>query len=137
MFKIGTKFYSIFHNKCPRCQQGKFFVHSGLFSWKNNLKLHERCSNCGLKYMIEPSFFYGAMYVSYGLTVAIAIAVFIICYLLGLSLVTSFIAIVITLILMTPILMRISRILYINMFVHFEKKYLNNEKEKTVDSQNS
>ena len=27
--------------------------------------------NCDLKYMIEPSFFYGAMYVSYGLTVGI------------------------------------------------------------------
>jgi high-affinity Fe2+/Pb2+ permease len=87
--------------------------------------------------MIEPSFFYGAMYVSYGLTVAIAIAVFIICYLLGLSLVTSFIAIVITLIVMTPILMRLSRLLYINMFVHFDKKYVNNGKEKTFDSQNS
>jgi high-affinity Fe2+/Pb2+ permease len=87
--------------------------------------------------MIEPSFFYGAMYVSYGLTVAIAVAVFIICYLFGLSLVTSFVAIVITLIVMTPILMRLSRLLYINMFVHFDKKYLNNGKGRKVDSHKS
>jgi hypothetical protein len=34
------------------------------------LKMHDNC-HCGLKYQIEPSFFYGAMYVSYGLNVAV------------------------------------------------------------------
>jgi len=124
MFKIGTKFYSIFHNKCPRCQHGDFFENPSPFNLKNNLKTLDRCSNCNLRYMIEPSFFYGAMYVSYGLTVAIAIAVFVLSYFIGISLVASFIAIVLVLVLSTPILMRISRLLYINMFVHFEKKYL-------------
>lgn len=123
MFKIGTKFYSIFHNKCPRCQQGDFFVNPSPFKWKNNLKIHDKCSNCGLKYMIEPSFFYGAMYVSYGLTVAVAIAIVVIGYLLGLSLVTSFIAIIVILVVLTPFVMRLSRLIYINMFIHFEEKY--------------
>jgi hypothetical protein len=70
--------------------------------------------------MLEPSFFYGAMYVSYALTVAFAIAIFIIFYLIGFGLITSFIAIVASLILLLPFTMRLSRILYINMFVHFE-----------------
>lgn len=73
--------------------------------------------------MIEPSFFYGAMYVSYGLTVAVAIAIVVIGYLLGLSLVTSFIAIIIILVLLTPFVMRLSRLIYINMFIHFEGKH--------------
>ena len=40
--------------------------------------MNDYCSSCGLKYKIEPSFFYGAMYVSYGLTVAIGVAAFVI-----------------------------------------------------------
>jgi len=121
MFKKGSKLYSIFNNKCPKCQEGDFFINSSPFKIKNNIKIYEKCSNCGLKYMIEPSFFYGAMYVSYALTVAFAIAIFVICHLVSLSLITTLIAIVISLVVLTPITMRISRILYINMFVHFEK----------------
>ena len=120
MWKKGSKFYSIRHNKCPRCQEGDFFVKSAGFRFKDNLKTHESCSNCGLKYMIEPSFFYGAMYVSYAITVAMAVAVFVICHLLSLSLVTSLISILVVLILSNPFVMRISRLLYINLFVQFK-----------------
>ena len=84
--------------------------------------VHENCESCGLKYMIEPSFFYGAMYVSYGLTVGLAVAIFVISHLLGLGLISSFIAIFIVLIGLTPLTMRVSRLIYINMFVHYKKK---------------
>ena len=76
----------------------------------------------GLKYMIEPSFFYGAMYVSYALTVALAVAIFVIGYIFNLSLISSLISTLVILILLTPITMRISRLLYINMFVHYQEK---------------
>ena len=122
MIKKGTKLYSILNNKCPKCQEGDFFVNSSTFKFKNNLKIHTNCSNCNLKYMIEPSFFYGAMYVSYALTVAISILTFIICYLLNLSLIISFISIVFMLVLLTPFIMRLSRIIYINMFIHYKKE---------------
>jgi hypothetical protein len=70
--------------------------------------------------MIEPSFFYGAMYVSYAITVAMAVAVFVICQLFDLSLVASLISILVVLILANPFVMRVSRLLYINMFIHFK-----------------
>jgi len=114
--------YSIINNKCPRCQEGDFFVNTSPFKFKNNLKIYDKCSNCDLRYMIEPSFFYGAMYISYALTVAFSIAIFVIGYLLNLSLITSFISIIVILILLTPLTMRLSRIIYINMFIHFEGK---------------
>jgi uncharacterized protein (DUF983 family) len=120
MWKKGSKLYSIWHNKCPRCQEGDFFVKPAGFRFKDNLKTHENCSNCGLKYMIEPSFFYGAMYVSYAITVAMAVAVFIICQLFDLSLVASLISILVVLILANPFVMRVSRLLYINMFISFK-----------------
>jgi uncharacterized protein (DUF983 family) len=120
MWKKGSKLYSIWHNKCPRCQEGDFFVRPAGFRFKDNLKTHENCSNCGLKYMIEPSFFYGAMYVSYAITVAMAVAVFVICQLFDLSLVASLISILVVLILANPFVMRVSRLLYINMFISFK-----------------
>lgn len=87
------------------------------------LKMHENCSHCGLKYQIEPSFFYGAMYVSYGLNVAIGIAAFIISFVIfGASLKTAFIAIIAALILSFPFVLRLSRNIYINMFVSYDPK---------------
>ena len=121
MLKKGTKLFSIIKNKCPRCHKGSFFVSSNPLDFKQNLKLHERCPSCDLKYMIEPSFFYGAMYVSYALTVAIAIATFIICMLLDLDLIWTLSSIIIVLILMIPYLVRLSRLIYINLFVGYRK----------------
>ena len=121
MIKKGTKLYSILKNKCPQCNIGDFFINSNPYRLKDQLKIYEKCPNCQLKYMIEPSFFYGAMYVSYGLTVAMAVAVFIICQLLNLNLVATVITIVAVLILALPNLVRVSRLIYINMFVSYDK----------------
>jgi hypothetical protein len=41
-------------------------------------KMHEKCSHCGLKYQIEPSFMW-TMYVSYRLNVATGIAALLFC----------------------------------------------------------
>lgn len=70
--------------------------------------------------MLEPSFFYGAMYVSYGITVAMAVAVFVTTQLLGLGLLSSLIGIFIVLVLANPFIMRVSRILYINLFIKYK-----------------
>ncbi len=89
----------------------------------NLFKMHERCSHCGLKYKMEPSFFYGAMYVSYGVGIAFAVAAFIITFLfIGTGLLTTFIAIVLTLIVFMPIIIRLSRNIWINLFVKYDPK---------------
>lgn len=36
--------------------------------------MHETCDVCGLRFEVEPGFFYGSMYVSYGFSVAIFLA---------------------------------------------------------------
>ncbi len=85
--------------------------------------MHERCPNCDTKYKIEPSFFYGAMYVSYAVGVAISVAAFIITYFfLGLDRNTIFIVIASTLIVLLPIITRISRNIWINIFFKFDRK---------------
>ncbi len=123
MFKKGQKSYSIVKGKCPRCHEGDFFKYPFTFNPSKITQLHDTCPNCGFKYMIEPSFFYGAMYVNYGLTVAFGVATFIITRIfLDLSLLQSFISVFVVLVLLAPINLRLSRILWINMFVKFQKE---------------
>jgi len=120
MFQRGTKVYSIFNNKCPKCQNGDFFINSNPFNFKNVLKIHNNCPNCHFKYMIEPSFFYGAMYVTYGLTVIAALILFLVGYLIGLSFIENLIFMSIVLAILSPMSLRLSRLIYINLFVHYD-----------------
>ena len=122
MLKKGSKLKSILTGTCPRCQNESMYLDKNPLHLANVLKMNEDCSHCGLHYQIEPSFFYGAMYVSYGLNVAIGIAAFIISYVfLNSSIETSFITIIATLILTGPFVLRWSRNIYINMFVSYDK----------------
>ncbi|MDP6921552.1 MAG: DUF983 domain-containing protein [Lutibacter sp.] len=121
MIKKGTKAYSILYNKCPQCQEGDFMKERNLLKLLNAFDMHEHCSACKLKYMIEPSFFYGAMYMNYALTVGIGIVVLLITtLLLGLTLLESIAPIVLVLILTIPLSIRLSRIAWINLFVHYD-----------------
>ena len=123
MFKKGTKIYSIAKGKCPKCHEGDFFKYKFTFNPSKITQLHDNCPNCNLKYMMEPSFFYGAMYVNYGITVALSVATFLVASLVfNLGLLQSFAAIIITLILLAPVNLRLSRILWINMFVSYDTK---------------
>ena len=124
MLKKGSKLYSILTGTCPRCQQESMYVDRNPLNLANIYKMHENCSHCGQLYKIEPSFFYGAMYVSYGLGVAVSVAAFIIAYsFFGASLKTSFFVIIAALILSMPFVMRLSRNIWINIFVHYDKQF--------------
>lgn len=123
MSKKGTKLYSIINGKCPKCHEGDFFANSFTFNPSKVTKIHSNCANCNLKYMLEPSFFYGAMYVNYGITVAISIAVFVIAKLgFELNLLESFLSVLSALLILAPINLRLARIIWINMFVPFDEK---------------
>lgn len=72
--------------------------------------------------MLEPSFFYGAMYVNYGITVAISVVTFIVSTLIfNLSLLQCFAAILIILFILAPLNLRLGRILWINIFVNYHQ----------------
>lgn len=84
--------------------------------------MHERCSHCNTKYKIEPSFFYGAMYVSYPVGIAFAgIAFLVMYYFFEATLLNTFIAIVGTMIVFLPVIMRLSRNIWINLFMKYDK----------------
>ncbi|KGE15639.1 DUF983 domain-containing protein [Sphingobacterium deserti] len=63
-----SKFSALLQSKCPRCRVGKMFE-GPIYGFKKQT-MHERCPHCGLKFEIEPGYFYAAMYVSYAFSVA-------------------------------------------------------------------
>lgn len=118
----GNKIYSIFTGKCPVCHSGNMYIYKKAYSISKSLKMHEHCSHCKTKFKIEPSFFYGAMYVSYAVGVAVAVAAFAIAYgMIGLGPKASFIVILTTLIVLSPLITRVSRNIWINFFFSFDK----------------
>jgi len=121
MLKKGSKIYSILRGKCPRCHEGNFFKYTFTMNIFKVNKIEKKCSQCDLKYMIEPAFYFGALYVSYGITVAICIVTFITSKIIfDLALLSSFIAVFIVLILFIPVNLRLSRILWINIFINYK-----------------
>jgi uncharacterized protein (DUF983 family) len=124
MLKKGSKLNSILTGSCPRCQNESMYLDKNPLHFSKLLDMHERCGHCDLKYQIEPSFFYGAMYVSYGLNVAISVAAFIISYVFfSSSIKTAFISIIVANILLFPFVLRWSRNIYINMFISYDPKF--------------
>lgn len=57
--------------KCPRCEKGDLYLTKNPYTPGKMLEMHRTCSNCGMKYERETGFFYGAMYISYMLNIAL------------------------------------------------------------------
>lgn len=124
MFKKGSKLHSIFRMKCPHCHEGQFFECENPYNLKKAGDLLPECPICKNKYSIEPGFYYGAMYVSYGLGVALFVAIFIAIYLLfpTVSYETYAIAIAVGIIVAGPYLYALSKIIWANMFISYKGK---------------
>ncbi|MDO6803865.1 DUF983 domain-containing protein [Wenyingzhuangia sp. 1_MG-2023] len=111
------------NNECPHCHKGRVFEKSNnLFSIQFP-KMQVSCDHCHSKYQKEPGFFIGAMYVSYGLTVAEALCTYILTrpfFEKALDLrVIPIIALVI--VLLTFFNIRMSKMIWIYMFKNYSR----------------
>ena len=121
MLKKGNKLYSILTGSCPKCHLESMYTYQNPYRMGSLFEMQERCSHCNTKYKIEPSFFYGAMYVSYAVGIAFAMAAFVISFLLlNASIRTTFISIVITMVVFLPVIIRLSRNIWINIFISYD-----------------
>jgi uncharacterized protein (DUF983 family) len=113
--------YSVFKNKCPQCHKGDVFKYKHPFR-KGFDAMYTHCSHCNLKYEKEPGFFYGAMYVSYALMVAVFVTLWVLnSWFFNLGS-TGFILLVTTAIItMATIVYRASRLVWLNFFVRYKK----------------
>jgi hypothetical protein len=123
----GSKLYSILFNKCPKCHTSNFWASDNpfknmFFSTENSCKT---CENCSLDYELETGFWYGSMYVSYAISVAVMLLFWSLTTFLF-STITTFneiLIIVIAIILVSPLNYHVSRLIWINFFV----KYIPND----------
>ncbi|WP_258542730.1 DUF983 domain-containing protein [Parvicella tangerina] len=123
----GSRLYSIFKRKCPRCHEGEFFEGS---YFKGVPK--KECDKCHLKYEKEPGFFQGSYYVVYALGVA--------------SMVTFWVASLVLypsggfdeymwitlggMVLAFPFTYPLSKIIWANFFYHYDKDALSKKDNK-------
>jgi uncharacterized protein (DUF983 family) len=118
----GTRWYSIFKAKCPVCHEGDVFESKEVYNLRKFDKMYKNCSHCGHKYEKEQGFWYGAMYVSYALTVAMSVAAFVLTYLIyPPATVWVYISIItITVLFLAPVTFRGSRLIWMNFFNHYD-----------------
>lgn len=119
----GSRLYSIFKEKCPVCHQGEVFE-GRTYNLRKLGKMYSHCSHCGHKYELEAGFFYGAMYVSYALTVTVSVATFALSYFIFPAQSSWFhIGMIVAVILiLAPVSFRISRMIWMNFFSHYDPK---------------
>lgn len=127
---IFNMLYSMLFNKCSRCHQGDVFESNNPYNLSKMFKLHKTCSHCHLEYEHEPSFFYGALYVSY----AISSGWFMIwyalqSYVLHWDLLPFAIFITVFIIVVAPLTLRWSRLIWLNFFYKFKKEYKQEKQE--------
>lgn len=117
---------SVLTNKCPRCREGHIYEVPNPYNLKKIISMKNTCDVCGQPTEIEVGFYYGTSYVSYALAVILCVASFIAWWLIiGFSLkdsrffwwlgVNAFL-----LVALQPLLMRLSRTLWLSWFVKYD-----------------
>lgn len=117
-----TKLYSILNNKCPHCHKGDFFKTSNPYNLNKFSRMNSRCSLCNEDFQREPGYYFGATYVSYGLTVGFGIVLFILlCVIFDVEAIPFLLIYSALLIILLPLFYRYARLIWINFFVNYEK----------------
>jgi flagellar biosynthesis protein FliP len=82
--------------------------------------MHNHCEVCQEDLRRETGFYFGSAYVSYGLTVAFGIGLFLVmCTWLNVDILTYLITFSIALVVLMPLFYRYSRLIWIHLFVRY------------------
>lgn len=126
---------SVLDNRCPRCRTGRIFASSRVYALKDTVRMNPQCPVCGQPTEIEVGFYYGTGYVSYAISVAFSVTTFLawwvligfstedsrFFYWLGLN--------AVLLLALQPLLMRLSRSLWLSWFVPYDPYWRKNSVE--------
>ena len=133
--------WSLFTMRCPRCRRGDMFKNNNAYKklkLSYILVMYDTCPVCSQKFDLEPGFWYGTGYVSYGLVVLFSAVTFIAWWIIiGISTEDNrvfywLIANAVLVIVLQPWFMRLSRVAYLNFFVKYNTNY-DEEAGKTFD----
>jgi hypothetical protein len=121
--------WSIFTMKCPRCRRGRMFSDPNPWKLRTTLRMPDKCQECGQPFKLEVGFWYGTGYVSYGLCFLFSVLSFLGWWLIiGISTddyrLFAWLAINgVMLIILQPWIMRLSRAVYLYIFVGYDRNY--------------
>jgi len=105
------------------------FTHRNPYDLKRMMKMPETCQVCGQPFEIEVGFYYGTGFVSYGLAVLVSAFSFVVWkFTLGMSLNDNRLfwwlgVNAILLLVLQPVLMRLSRAIWIYFFVYYDPNW--------------
>ncbi|MGN6508267.1 MAG: DUF983 domain-containing protein [Chitinophaga sp.] len=120
---------SVLSNRCPRCRRGRLYENANPYNLFRFMRMNKYCPECGQPTEPETGFYFGTGYVSYALAVAASVVTFVAWwFLFGFSLddnsvVWWLIANGVLLVVMQPLLMRVSRSIWIAFFVYYDKNW--------------
>lgn len=113
-------FYSVFNNKCSYCNIGDLYEERNPYKLKKLADMHKNCSVCGQSFEPETGFYYGSMYVSYGVSVLIMfIPAGIAYFVFGAGFWMMFSLVIGIYISMFPLIFRWARNIWLNIFVKY------------------
>ena len=124
---------AVLGNKCPRCRQGHLYKERNPYKLKTVVAMNEACPECGQPTDLEVGFYYGTSYVSYALAVILCAVSFVLWWLLfGFSFKDNrffwWMGVnAALLILIQPLLMRLSRSLWLSWFVKYDPNWRQNK----------
>ncbi len=110
---------SIIATRCPRCREGKMFTHK-LYSARF-MNMHKECPCCGQTFVMEPGFFLGSAFFSYAINgILLVMAALILYYSENVTIAAMVIAGVVIVFGLLPITLRLSKSIWIHLFVRYE-----------------
>lgn len=108
---------SVGRGLCPNCEKERIFTEKGNLLKFKIPKMNASCRNCNFLFEKEAGFFFGAMFVSYALIVAEAVAFFVIFNVIfNVQFLTTFLLIIILITCIGTLNYRLSRIIWIYLF---------------------
>jgi len=119
--KKGSKLYSIATMTCPQCQESHMMI-ANPYRFSTMGEVKDKCEVCGLDLKPEPGFYYGAMYVSYALGVAVFVTIWASCnwFFENVGVWTQISLVLIALIGLGPYLYALSKVIWANFFFSFK-----------------
>ncbi len=117
---------SVLLNRCPKCRTGNLFTSANPYNLSATMRMPEHCPICGQAFELEPGFYFGTGYVSYGISVMFTAACFVAWYFtIGISIYDNSIywwlgANAALLLLLQPVLQRLARSIWIAFFVKYD-----------------
>jgi uncharacterized protein (DUF983 family) len=120
--KTNSVIYGIFNMRCPKCREGRMFPEGTLYS-RHFMKMNSHCPRCTQSFMPEPGYYFGAMFVSYALNTILFVAIWLLLTVLfsDVSVTLVLVVLIAALFAFLPVTFRLSRVLWIYIFVRPDK----------------